>query len=225
MNEIKAKKLPRGVKDETGEVHGKLTVVEIAKERKWKKAHWVCHCECGNVVVVCGTVLRKGEQVSCGCHRASAGGHTRKGKTTTEYNSWKKMKCRCYNPRQDGYDIYGGRGIVTCSWWRDSFMNFLNDMGAKPSQTHSVDRIDGDGNYSCGHCNECMANEWNANCRWATPQEQMDNSKRSTMLSHEETTLSIRGWAKKLGVSKSGIIYRLKQGWTIGQIVEHYDKQ
>lgn len=215
-------RLQPGVKDETGNVHGKLTVVEIAKERKWNRAHWVCRCECGNTVIVCGSVLRKGEQVSCGCHRASAGGHGRKGKQTPEYRSWRKMHDRCDRPSQDGYEMYGGKGITICNRWRKSFINFLEDMGAKPSATHSVDRIDGDGNYSCGRCEECVTNGWPANCRWATPQEQMDNSKRSTMLTHEGITLSIRCWAKKIGVSHSAITYRRKQGWTIGQIIDHF---
>lgn len=150
-------------------------------------------------------------------------GHTSFGKpSTSTYNSWKKMKARCYNQKQYCYDLYGGRGIVTCSRWRDSFVNFLGDMGEKPSRDHSIDRIDGDGNYSCGHCEECVEKGWTANCRWATPQEQMDNSKRSTMLTYEGTTLSIRSWAKKLKVTHAGIRYRLNQGWTICQIVEHF---
>ena len=155
-------------------------------------------------------------------NRLKAGGHGRKGKQTPEYRSWRKMHDRCYRSSQDCYEIYGGRGITVCGRWRSSFINFLEDMGEKPSRTHSIDRKDGDGNYSCGHCDECVEKGWTANCRWATPQEQMDNSKRSTMLTHKGTTLSIRSWAKKLGVTHAGIRYRLNQGWTIGRIVEHF---
>lgn len=208
--------------DEAGSVYGKLTVVELSTENKWGKLHWVCRCECGKTVVVCGAVLRRGDQVSCGCHRASAGGNARKGKVTPEYGSWRKMHARCDYPGQYGYEMYGGNGVTICKRWRESFLNFLNDMGEKPNNIHSVDRIDGEGNYSCGHCEECVANGWPANCRWATPQEQSDNSKRSIMLAHGDITLSIRGWSKRLGVSHSTISYRLKQGWTVEQIVEHF---
>lgn len=212
------------VTDEVGNVYGKLTVTEISGEKR-DRLHWVCRCECGKTVVVSGTVLRRGDQVSCGCHRASAGGNARKGKQTPEYRSWRKMHDRCDRPGQKGYEIYGGKGVTICKLWRKSFINFLDDMGPKPSDMHSVDRIDGEGNYSCGHCAECLAKGWTANCRWATPQEQMDNSKRSTMLTYYGTTLSIRGWANKLGVSHSAITYRRKQGWDIGQIVAHFSKQ
>lgn len=219
--------IPRthGFKDEFGKVYGKLTVLYLSTRDKSGKYRWVCRCECGKIAIVCGTVLRKGDQVSCGCHRARAGGNGRKGNQTTEYRSWRKMHDRCYRPSQSGYEIYGGRGIAICCGWRNSFLNFLADMGKKPSTTHSIDRIDGDSNYSCGHCEECIANGWTANCRWATPQEQMDNSKRSTMLTHNGLTLSIRGWAKKLCVTHSAITYRLKQGWSIARIYEHFNSK
>ncbi len=42
------------------------------------------------------------------------------------------------------------------------------------------------------------------------------------LITHDGESLSIRGWAKKLGISHSGVCYRLKQGWSIKQIVEHY---
>jgi hypothetical protein len=142
--------------------------------------------------------------------RLTAGGHGRKGKRTPEYRSWQKMKQRCYSPSQYCYHLYGGRGITICERWLDSFVNFLEDMGQKPSPTHSIDRIDNNGHYEPG------------NCRWATPQEQMDNSRRSTMLTHKGETLSIRAWSRKLGVTHSGISYRLKQGWTIDRIVDHF---
>jgi hypothetical protein len=48
----------------------------------------------------------------------------------------------------------------------------VTDLGERPDRTFSVDRIDNDGPYSCGHCEECGANGWHLNCRWATPLEQ-----------------------------------------------------
>lgn len=52
------------VKDETGNVYGKLTVLEYAGNRKWK-----CKCECGNITLVYGKDLRIGKTKSCGCLR------------------------------------------------------------------------------------------------------------------------------------------------------------
>lgn len=92
---------------------------------------------------------------------------------TPIYNSWDNMIQRCYNPKDDRYHRYGGRGIRVCIWWR-TFKNFYEDMAPRPKE-RTIDRIDNDGNYSCGHCPECVQNGWPANCRWATSDQQHAN--------------------------------------------------
>lgn len=72
------------------------------------------------------------------------------------------MRGRCHNPNNADYPRYGGRGITVCERWSD-FAAFLSDMGPRPSDIHSLDRIDGNGHYEPG------------NCRWATPREQSLN--------------------------------------------------
>lgn len=95
------------------------------------------------------------------------------------YSIWSNMKYRCYTPSCHAYARYGGRGITVCAHWQErlnGFWNFVEDMGERPKDM-TIDRIDNDGNYSCGHCEECIANGWTANCRWATRRQQVVNSR------------------------------------------------
>jgi len=83
------------------------------------------------------------------------------------------MKGRCYNKNKDNYRWYGGRGITVCDEWKNDFLQFVKDVGEKPTPKHTLDRINNNGNYEP------------SNCRWATHSEQMKNSSRSR---HDEFT-------------------------------------
>lgn len=82
-----------------------------------------------------------------------------------EYSTWHSMKKRCYSKRYSQYEDYGGRGIIVCDHWKNSFINFLQDMGKRPEGDYSIDRINNDGNYEPN------------NCRWATRSEQQKNKR------------------------------------------------
>ncbi len=88
------------------------------------------------------------------------------------YRIWMNMRRRCLDPKAISYPNYGGRGIAVCPEWRYSFEAFYEDMG-DPPVGYQIDRINNDGPY----CKE--------NCRWATPTENIRNS-RWVKLSMEE---------------------------------------
>lgn len=74
------------------------------------------------------------------------------------------MKSRVVNHKSPYWKDYGGRGITVCERWRDSFVNFLNDVGRCPSGL-TLDRIDVNGHYEPG------------NVRWATWRQQALNKR------------------------------------------------
>ena len=65
-------------------------------------------------------------------------------KTIKEYRAWKAMKARCNAPSAKKGTYLN---IDVCINWKDSYQNFLNDMGNAPSNEYSLDRIErSDGN-------------------------------------------------------------------------------
>lgn len=188
-----------------GQTFGKLTVISHAGKR-CGNSRWNCVCECGRHIVVYSTNLTRGLSTSCGksiCHshykRGYAGGAARR---TTEYVIWDNMKRRCSNPSASGWNHYGALGIQVCDRWHD-FDNFLADMGARPSEKHSLDRINTYGNYEP------------TNCRWATKRQQQRNMKNNIWLEIDGERMILKDWSNRLGVSYQCIQDRLRRGWNL----------
>jgi hypothetical protein len=96
------------VPDMTGQVFGKLTVVERVESRRG--ARWLCACECGRETIVYGSNLRNGRTKSCGCVRGHGVGPrgkevvagTRVGRLVAERETldarpgrWWECRCDC----------------------------------------------------------------------------------------------------------------------------------
>lgn len=154
----------RDYKELIGERFTRLTVLLVSRVKGNPFA--TCLCDCGKHKKIYINSLQSGATRSCGClqkeHVKSRVSENKK-MFPKEYNSWSSMKQRCMYKKSHKYPRYGGRGIVICDRWVDSFDKFINDMGPKPSDKHTIDRIDNDGNYEP------------SNCRWITNKEQSIN--------------------------------------------------
>lgn len=127
------------------------------------KVVWNCLCDCGTACATVGQRLRRGETTSCGCvQKAQLGeaSRTHDMSGTDVFNIYHGAKSRCQNPTSQAYRRYGGRGIEFCF---SSLKQFADELGERPSPSHSVDRRNNDGHYEPG------------NIHWATREEQAQN--------------------------------------------------
>ena len=163
---------------EIGIVIGDLTVLShVGSSRRGQIYEFKC---------VCGKIFERNTNrlpKSCGCKTLYYSHLSRKNNKTiipkvtvyckedvslskqykSEHKIYGAMKQRCYNPKNNRYYAYGGKGIKVCDHWLENFKNFFNDMGPRPTNRHSIDRIDSNGIYEP------------TNCRWATYTEQNKN--------------------------------------------------
>jgi hypothetical protein len=118
-----------------------------------------------------------------------------------EHRAWVHMKQRCTNPNKREYPHYGGRGIKVCAEWMHSFSAFYRHVGPRPSARHSLDRINVNGDYEPG------------NVRWATHQEQINNTTVVRLVTLNGKTQSVSAWEREMGLSKGQVRSREAQGW------------
>jgi hypothetical protein len=186
---------------------GRWVVLRFAGRAKGVNL-WRCRCDCGTERDVRGNGLGKpSRSVSCGCYgrelvRANAT-HGEASQRTPEYSAWSYMKQRCTNPKAGKYALYGGRGIRVCARWLNSYESFLADMGRRPSDKHSLGRINSDGDYSP------------ENCRWESDVEQNRNTSRNHVLTLHGETRTLAEWAQVTGLHYVAIRARLARGWTV----------
>ncbi len=176
-----------------------------------------CRCDCGRLYISTASRLNplaKQHAKSCGCQTFAImsatfriHGHTRP--KTPEYLAWRHMKHRCDNPADKGFADYGGRGIRVCRRWHQSFPTFLADMGLRPSPLHQLDRINNDGHYTPN------------NCRWATKQEQMNNTRRNRRLTWQGRTQTMIQWAREQRMPWPALQRRLNAGWSVEKALTH----
>lgn len=147
---------------------GRLTV-SWPEGRQGAGIVWLCVCKCGTLRHVSGCALVTKKTRSCGClagektaARNRVHGCSVRGAVAPEYRSFHHAKSRCTLPTDKSYADYGGRGI---QFKFASFEEFLAEVGRRPGQNYSIDRIKNSGHYESG------------NVRWATRKEQNNNQR------------------------------------------------
>lgn len=162
---------------------------------------WVCKCDCGKIVSIENRKLKiYSDAAHCGCRQLTPKTRGIKPEERRTYGIWRGMLERCYNIGCDGYPNYGGRGISVCVSWRESFRNFLADVGIAPAGL-SLDRINVNGNYEPG------------NVRWVNQKAQCQNKRNNVNITANGETFCVTEWARRLKCNPCVIFLRLRNGW------------
>lgn len=194
------------MEDIVGKRFGRLVVQSRGENDRTRAIRFNCICDCGSKKLIHKASLIRGATRSCGCIRkemlavrSKTHGHTANGKSSKVYRIWAQMIQRCTTPTDKKFHAYGARGISVCDRWRESFQDFLADMGERP-EGMSIDRIDNNGNYEPG------------NCRWATNMQQSRNTRQNKFIVVDGERMCLVDAAKAVGVCRNTMAAWVKQG-------------
>lgn len=179
-------------------------MLEFVKKGEVKNGNYydLYRCECGVEKLINKYRVKSGETKSCGCLKGKlVGNASRKHgmSKSGEHQSWSDMKIRCSNFHHKSFHNYGGRGITVCERWVNSFENFIEDMGLRPTNKHQIDRIDNNMGYSP------------ENCRWATCAENRRNTRSNVITTWQGRTMCRVDWAKELGIKPDTVQTRVNK--------------
>ena len=182
--------------DLTGNRFGKLVAIAFSKSNGKGTTLWRCKCDCGNEIEVSYNNLKSGNTKSCGCW------HEKHGDVGSRlYKCWQDMKARCEYKKDTNYHNYGGRGIIVCDEWRNSYLNFKAwALKNGYAEKLTIDRIDVNGNYE-----PC-------NCRWVGFDVQANNTRANIYVEYNGEKMTLRQFARKytepMGVSYKALWHR-----------------
>jgi len=196
-----------GFNDLTGNKYGRLTVVGLSARKSGRKSYWVCECECGKQHLGRSDSLKSGYLQSCGCLKKEQDrenltkNHRHKESHTHLHNTWLGMKARVSNPNNKSYSRYGGRGIMMCDDWfnsYESFRNWAKQNGYEESLT--IERINVDGDYEP------------SNCTWIPFNDQANNRRTTIWVEWQGKRQNITQWAKELDFNRVTLYDRYHRG-------------
>ena len=212
---------------------GGVTVLAERQKTGNGGSKWKYRCKCGAEGWAWSETLKKSTDYCCiKCRKelASIKARARRGRFDDPkhwhggcperkcYKAWVQAKQRVFNPKGPSWHRYGGRGITMCSGMRHSYDTFLQTVGLPPFPSWSLGRIDNDGHYSCGACDDCKAHGWQNNVRWENLFDQNNNKSTTKMFTFKGRTQSLTAWAVETGISPVTLMHRIRSGMTEEQL-------
>lgn len=199
--------MPAKLSLSSGQVFNRWTLVRKSSDHT--KPYWHVICQCGKEKVVEQSSIVGGYSRSCGCLLAEANvARTipNNHKNTYLYRTWRAMHRRCENPASSNYKDYGARGITVCAEWSD-YEVFRRDVGERPTDKHTLDRVENSGSYTLD------------NIRWATAIEQGANKRNNVRHELNGELKTVRELAELAGISYQAMYLRLSRGSSASEAV------
>jgi len=183
------------------------------------RKHVEAICECGEIYYTLLQSLKSGRTVSCGCNKIKKqkdrltkhGLASNSGKHPI-YKAYGNMISRCYNEKIKEYKNYGGRGVIVCEEWRNSFDSFYQwAINNGWENGLSLDRYPN---------NETGIYE-PSNCRWANDDQQQNNKRDNVLISAFGETKTRMQWVNdsRCSVSYMTLKQRIKHNWPIEEAI------
>lgn len=180
----------------------------IQREERHK---WLCLCKCGNRRIIGTQGLLSGRTKSCGCGVNRITNRTHGLSRDPFYGRWKALRHRCLLESHESFVNYGGRGIKVCDLIRNSPQSLIDIIGLPPTGL-TIDRVDNNGNYSCGSCRDCISNKWTMNLRWATQSQQCRNTRFNRKVRFNGVDVTLSELSEITGINRSTLQRRIERG-------------
>ena len=182
------------------------------------RAYWMCSCDCGQLVQVTTTSLRRLRTISCDKPECRERAHQ------CLFDQWTDEHINQTYRRDITYSSYramlGRKGptylnVQVCTRWQEpqGFENFVKDMRLRPHRGLSLERIDPTGDYEPG------------NCKWDTSKAQALNKTNSKVYMVDGVKMNHITLAEHLGWDSKKLIRQVaklvEQDMTEDQAATH----
>lgn len=202
---------------------GKLKVIRLSGKRCGKTT-WFCRCSCGKEKDIYSFYLVRGEVISCGCEKRIKKSERKK----LEYKNKEKIivlkkiskiynniKQRCYNKKNPNYKNYGFLGIKMCDEWlndKSKFIEWCIKNGFEDSKELDKD-------IKCKKLG-IIPHLYSPNtCSFVTKKQNLNAIKVNHILEYNGIVLNTSEWAEKLDLKIGTIYARIRNNWTIEEIL------